>query len=345
MRELTDRDYWTPADILTRNAMFNMTIGGRGRGKTFGSLRYCVRQYLKKGWTFIYLRRYESEFKKKDKLLSGVSVKFPGHEFRVDGMRLQVRPVQEGDEKARWETMGYLVQLSTALTEKGVPYDDVHTIIFDEFLVPKGFLRYLPNEVEAFLDFYNTVDRFNDRVRVLFLANSVNIINPYFRYFGLHPRKDTRWASAMEGYVCLQCLDASGAFVASAQGSRFGRMIAQTEYYDYAIGNQFRDDTTEFLEPKPSTARYRFAIVFDGQALAIWHDVETAMYYASARVPKDATPYALTKADMQPDMQLVAKSSPMLKSLTNVYRLGLVRFDSVGTRTLFFDLLDYLNVY
>ena len=49
--------------------------------------------------------------------------------------------------------MGYAVNLSTAGMKKSVAYPLVTRIIYDEFTIEKGFIRYLPNEVQSFLNF------------------------------------------------------------------------------------------------------------------------------------------------------------------------------------------------
>ncbi|MBS6750091.1 MAG: phage DNA encapsidation protein, partial [Firmicutes bacterium] len=65
----------------------------------------------------------------------------------------------------------------------------VDMIGFDEFIIDKGSLHYLQNELKQFQDFYNTVDRFQDRVKVMFMANAVALTNPYFIGWRLKPRK------------------------------------------------------------------------------------------------------------------------------------------------------------
>lgn len=332
--------FWSPYDILSRNGYFNFVVGGRGTGKTFGSLEFGIRRYVNKGRRFIYMRRYESEFDKKDRLLSAVSVKFPKHEFRVDGPRLQVR--EAGDDN-KWQTMGYLTALSTAQTEKSIPYDDVDYIFFDEFIIDKGCIHYLRNEVECFLDYYNTVDRWNDRVRVLFLANSVSIVNPYYLYFGLSPRKDTQWQRRKKGYICLQQVR-SQPFIDAVDATRFGQMIRGTDYYAYAVGNEYRDDDDTFIEPRPSSATFVMALTFDGSTLALFQDLTSGLYFVTDNVPKDAMPYALTTKDMRPNMLMLERTSRTMKACVKMHSLGLIRYDSVRVRAVWLDILNHLNV-
>lgn len=347
---MRDEDYWHADELLSRNAMFNFAIGGRGTGKTFDCVRRCIRRaqqsYAKVGIAdqFIYVRRYKSEFADRQLFFSAVSQKFPGWEFKVEGWNGYMRKcVKEGAKENRWIHVCYLVTLANALTKKSVPYPHVKWIIYDEFIIDKGSLHYLQNECKAFLDFYNTVDRFEDRVRVLFIANAVSIVNPYFVFFDLKPRKGQRFLKAKDGYICVESVEAT-AYVEHVNSTRFGKMIRGTSYYDYAVGNEYHDDNDMFIERKTDTAQFHYAIRFDSRTIGVWVDYVNGVYYVCARYPKDAQVYTLTKEDMAPNLLMVERSSAMLKGLRKLYMAGCVRFDDVRSRALFNDIMEYLGL-
>lgn len=321
--------------------MFNMTIGGRGTGKTFGSLRYCIKRFIKKQRGFIYLRRYESDLRKKDRLLTGVSIKFPNYEFRVDGQKLCIR--KRCDKT--WVIMGYCMALSTAVSDKSIPFDDIDTIIYDEFILSKSMQSYIRNEVEIFIDFYNTVDRMNDRVRVLFLANSVSIVNPYFVYFKITIRKTDKIRTFKNGYVVVEMLR-SKEFQDQASNTRFGKMIEDTPYYDYAIGNEFNDDNANFIIQKPKNAEYIAEFRFDGKPLTIYCDYANGFYFVDMKPTNrtDSQIYVLTRDDLMPNMLMLESSDYLLKGLKRMYRLGLVFYANVYARDTFYSIMEYLNI-
>lgn len=329
--------------LMTRNAVFNYAIGGRGTGKTYDFKYKRIRHFIKTGREFIYLRRYKTEFDDKESFFNDVCQEFPGWEFKVEGMRGYMRRATPDDEKGeRWRLCCYFITLANALTKKSVPYPNVDWIGFDEFIIDKGSLHYLRNEVTAFLDFYNTVDRFQDRVRVMFMANAVSITNPYFLYYRLTPRKGTRFTSAMDGFHCCEYIE-SERFKQKVNETRFGKMISGTAYYDYAVSNRFQDDTDTFIAKKSDEARFYYAIRFDSRVVGIWVDYEAGIYYVSKRYPKNGLILALTKADMQPNLLMIEKSSRLLKSVQKLFMQGSVYFDSVQTREFFNQVFDYLN--
>ena len=135
--------YYDYDKISSYNATFNMIITNRGYGKTYGAKKRAINKFLKKGEQFIYVRRYKSELKKvKDKFFEKVKNEFPECEFEVKGYNVYINK----------KLAGYLVPLSTSLSEKSNEYPNVTTIIFDEFLIDKAYIRYLDKEVETLLD-------------------------------------------------------------------------------------------------------------------------------------------------------------------------------------------------
>ena len=340
----TDGTYWDCHDLLTRNGMFNFAIGGRGTGKTYDAKYKRIKHFLKTGKRFIYVRRYKTEFEDKDKFFSDIVDNFPEHEFDVRGMTGFIRPASDEEKNPnKWEPVCYFVTLANALTKKSVPYPDVDMIIFDEFIIDKGSLHYCSNEVKQFLDFYNTVDRFEDRCRVLFLANAVTLTNPYFIYWSLKPRKEKRFCSAAGGTVVCEMVQ-SEKFRAKVDQTKFGQLIKGTAYYDYAVGNSFRDDNDSFIAKKTEEAQFYYAIKFDGRSVGVWVDYDEGNYYVCGKIPKNARVITLTKDDMQPNLIMIERNSVYMRSLKRMYMQGSVFFDSIETREFTHSILSYLGL-
>lgn len=177
LQALAEDDYYDLHNLLTRNAQWNFVIGARGLGKTFAAKRYGIKEYLKHGHEFVYLRRTDVEQHRKETFFKDIQEFFPSYEFRVNGEKGQVHKTSW--EEKDWRTCCYFVALSQAGGLKSVAYPKVHLIIFDE-IFPDN-LRFLSNEVNSFSEFYNTVDRWQDRTKVLFLSNAVQKANPYLQ--------------------------------------------------------------------------------------------------------------------------------------------------------------------
>lgn len=327
--------YWSPGRLLSKNAMFNFAIGGRGTGKTYAFKKFAISAFIKKGAESIYLRRYESELDDRASFFNDIAPKFPGFEFQVHGHQGQIRRVaEEGEKPEKWRTFLYFVALSRALTKKSVPYPKVKIICYDEFIIDKGHIRYLGQEVKSLLDFYVTVDRYQDRVRILFIANAVRFANPYFIYFNLNPRRGDGIITAADGYCAVELIEGE-AFRRHAESTRFGRMISGSAYAEYSIGNAFEDLKSPFLKKKPSDARFLFGLGVDGERLGFWMTPNINEGFLSKRIPKDGTVYALTARDRTPNMQAIDRAAPPLKIIKRLYMEGRLYYESSAVEEAF----------
>ena len=77
-------------DALSKNRLFTFVIGNRGGGKTFACQKWCLKDYLKNGNKFIWLRRYNSEVKEiKDKWCSKTLMdQFPDNIINFKGNKI-----------------------------------------------------------------------------------------------------------------------------------------------------------------------------------------------------------------------------------------------------------------
>ena len=55
------KSYYNYDQLWSRNGTFNFVTGARGLGKTYGAKLFCIRNALRNGDQFIYLRRYNTE--------------------------------------------------------------------------------------------------------------------------------------------------------------------------------------------------------------------------------------------------------------------------------------------
>lgn len=322
------------APIMSRNAVFNFVTGGRGIGKTYGAKRMAIKHFFERGEQFIYLRRYKSEQKAANTFFADIAHEFPGWEFRVRGRSAEVRRITTADE-GPWKEMGFFICLSNALTQKSVAYPKVTLIIFDEFIIMKGALHYLPGEVDAFLELYSTVDRWKDKTRVLFLANSVSIMNPYFMKYDIRVNKE--WYRDPDGFVVAH-FPKSEAFATQAYQTRFGKFIAGSEYAEYSLGSSFHDANMDLIEQKSGEAVYMLSIETATGVFSVWGDfvneAET-LWYVTGKVPREPVVFTTEIDMMREDKQLLEYGSRTLSMLRTAFSRGRVRFDNPKTRNSF----------
>lgn len=335
-KKLDNSLFYDFGELLSRNGVFNFVVGGRGIGKTYGAKKLVIRNYLRHGDQFIYLRRYNTELATARTFFADIAHEFPDFGFRVMGNEFQLTRDPDAN-KPEWETFGFVVALSTAASRKSVAYPDVTFIIYDEFIIEKGAFRYLPNEPRAMMDFYSTVDRYQDRVRVLFLANSVSIMNPYFIEYGIIPDDDTKWMTRHDGFVVAHYPN-SAEFSDAVKSTRFGKFISNTEYANYAIGNHFHDNNQQLIRSKTSDAEYWFSLeTQDGGRLSIWRNITSDgwEFYVQEKLPTVEVVRTFNPERMAEGKILISWGDGSAQFLRSAFRRGMVYFDKPSSRNRF----------
>ena len=336
-----DELYWDIRLPLSYNCLWNYILGMRGGGKTYGALKWCIEQYLKnlkqkKKWQFVYVRRMKSELEKLTisrggRLFNAVSKEFPTHNLKAESNVLYCDK----------EVCGYAIPLSTASVMKSDSFPDVQVIIFDEFIIDnRGTYHYLKDEVTKFLDLYETIARGRD-VKVFFLSNAVSIANPYFDYFHLDkPQNDIqRFGKAKQ--ILVQNFVSKELSTMKKQ-SRFGQIIADTEYSDYAYDNEWLLDNTDFIEKKNQKCRYYVSLRYNGNWIGVWLDTDNWIFYVSEDVDlQNPNKYSVTTDDHKPNIMLLhsAKKLPFMRKLIESYELGAVRYENIKLKSWYRDIM------
>ena len=329
--------YYNYDRIISYNALLNILIGSRGVGKTYGATKLVIKDFLKKRRQFIYLRRYKTELSKSMKKFFTEIIKneeFPNHTFEVHGNTFLI------DE----EVAGYGVTLSTAQQLKSSNFSDVYYIIFDEFLIESGQGYYLKDEVLAFLGLLETVGRMRD-IKVFMLANAVTEVNPYFMFFDLALPYNNDIKLFKDGMILLQYLQ-NEAYIQAKKETKFGKLVAGTEYEDYAIDNKFTDDNRVFIEKKSGQSKFSFSFIYKDIRLGVWIDYDNGKMFVSNDYVDNGFVFATTTADHSPNTLLysIAKKYNCWNSFIENYKLGNVYFESVKIKNICKDVIKNLIV-
>lgn len=256
--------YWDYTPMLSHQKLFNFVVGNRGCGKTYGAKKLVIKDFLKRHNQFVYVRRYNSE-------LDSITDFFQQMENEFDGLSFEQESGQLFIDGA---VAGYMIPLSRASKYKSISYERVRTIIFDEFIVENGRYSYLSGEAIKFLDLYETIARMRD-VRVIFIGNRVSDYNPYFSFFSLKMPKER---FLIKDEILLEVVRDED-YVEAKSKTRFGRLIAGTNYYKYAVENETLEDDVKLIEDRPSNATNVINLVVDNETFGVWQDHKTGVLY------------------------------------------------------------------
>lgn len=192
--------FWTPNNMLRvcPTAKYFIAVGERSNGKTFGVKEYAFDDYLKRGKQLGVIRRWEDDFKGNNgkgfyndfvnnplrgniiKTKSGG--KWNSFKYTSGAWYLQRRnkdgEVEEEDEKP--------FALAFALTKtehyKSIPFPDIETILFDEFMTRR---LYINDEFLLFTDILSSIIRLRETPRIFMCANTISTYCPYMIEMGI----------------------------------------------------------------------------------------------------------------------------------------------------------------
>lgn len=347
--------FWDVNKILTYNALINFIVGNRGGGKTYGAKKRGIDNFLKRREQFGYIRRYQDDLKEPMKqFFEDIEGQYPEHEFKTDSKYFYIREkaTRKGQAWTPEDIAGYGFQLSKANNKKSISYPDITTLIFDEFLLDKGNQIYLANEVEKFLNLYETIARpgtGHKRVVAFLLANAISVTNPYFLYFDLKmPTVEDKngkyiWRHPTKPILVEDVRNAK--FIEAKKNTEFGQLVAGTRYADYSIENKFLLDDDNFIEKKSGHARYLFTFIFKGNKYGVWADYGMGRMWVSDDVdPSALFVYTLTLKDHQPNTMFIKtrSKSTHFNSFVENYKLGNVFFENMNVKNITYDVIKMM---
>lgn len=331
--------WYNRQEILSHNKLISFILSNRGAGKTFTFKDWCIKDFIKNGNQFIWVRRYETELKSKmvNAFFDDIRELYPNVELTVKNNVPMINGKQAG----------YFVPLSTSMKLKSVPFPHVNKIIFDEFIIDKSSFRYIQNEPELLLDLLETVDRKRDKTRLILLGNRISLVNPYFLYYKISPKLDKRFTTWKDGTHREQIIielfkDAD--FIKEKYDTRMGKLVKGTKYGDYAIENDSLRDNNTFIEAKTSTSMFMLYIKYNDNIYGFWVDFNKGLIYVNTQYDSYSYQgYCLQRDDHEPNILLI-KSLANCKPIQRIvfaFQNGLIRFENVSVKNQFYEFIHF----
>lgn len=324
--------WYDKAQLLSHNKIMNMVLSNRGGGKTFHFTRWAIDDFKKTGAQCVWVRRYQTEVAEmlnNSKFFDAVREYYPNDELTIEGNL----------GKVNGETAIYFIALSTSRQLKSNNYPKVNKIIFDEFIIDKGRITYLKNEVQVFLDLYETVARLRDNVRAVLLANAITAVNPYFLFWNIKP--DNRKRFTVKGQVCIE-LFTDADFIEQKRKTRFGQLVDGTTYGEYAINNVWLLDNDTFIEEKTAKSTFIVGMKYEGIMYGFWIDYEVNRIFVNRQYdPSSKCLYCLTKDDHETNLLLIKsiRDSALIQRIVYAFQNGLLRFSDIQVRSAFYEFI------
>ena len=330
--------YYNYDKIRSYNALMNIIMTNRGFGKTYGFKDMAIKNFLKNGKQFMYIRRYKTDISKEkiELFFSDIQEKYPSHKFQVKGKNAYC------DGKL----MGYFVALSTSLNLKSVPFPNVTLMCYDEFVIGGGSQQYIKGEVTIFAELMSTVIRKRNDCRVFLLANNISMVNPYFSYFDLKPKTNERFTLAKDGELVLE-ISTSDDFIQEMKLTKFGVLFKDTHYSDYAIDNKSLLDNNSFIEVYPLKECIPVcSITLEEKKVQIWLHKNNGNYYCNEKIIETTLNFSLTQNDHTENSFLKTKLTnyPFFNNCIKAFQVGQIRFSNQFVKSTMYDIFRLLGI-
>ena len=290
MKIYDDNGYVNIPEILKHPAVFIFIYGGRGTGKTYGSLQEFIDEKLK----FLYMRRLQSQVDlvKRDEMM-------PFKKLNTDrGWNIQPFPVnkyvssfyesdinEEGKIIPVGDSLGLLTSLSTFSNLRGVDGSDLDIMHLDEF-IPELNERPIKDEAGAIFNAYETMNRNRELeglppIKFLFTANSNRIDNPLFMELNLITIAEKLRKRGDEFYYDekrrMLLIDLYKSKISEQKSeTALYQLTRGTEFYNMAIKNTFLNEERGRIATKP-IKEYR-PIVSIGEICIYKHKSKSEYY-------------------------------------------------------------------
>ena len=315
MENVMQRVHWDINLVNTKQRNLNFILGERGVGKTFTTLEWCVKRALRHDEEFVYMRRYESELKDVDSLLSPLPLM--SSDPVIQNLTFKVKG---NDFYADDKLIGHWIALSTSNHLKGTAFPKVKYLIFDEFLAEAGVTRELKKEIFKFYNVLETLFRMRD-FRVFLLANTTSFNCCYKAEWHLQlPFGGNEfWTHPTKSILVQRTFNI--AYREAKIESPIGQLAAGSAYSEYAYNNNFYMDSNSFIKKRTGSHYEILNFMYKGLKYGLYISKKSKEMIIDYSKNRDTIDYVIKDEEMTDEgARLLSRSShPVFRYMRNYY--------------------------
>lgn len=309
-------DFYNPTKLLSSGKAYLFSIGVRSSGKSTGWLIHLLKEYMKYGKQFIYMRRDKDELDNNAyKAFNNAHLIYNDYYKGKKGYpMIESIEYKAGTYIINGKVAGYAIPLSVQQKYKSLDFSNVYYAVYDEFLISKSGGHYLGGqeniykEAEAVMSLFITVDRrigqsFRNELKMIFIGNNETYMNPIFMRLNIdrYLNAETRFCNPKDTAWCLE----QTTFVQALADAKLSNAYALSSDYSkqYAFeGGLFSED---FIgKPECRTAPL-FSIAYNNNIFTVCDTEDHRNIFVTTKKATNVCTLALTGPDHKPDYRLV----------------------------------------
>lgn len=299
--------YANMPEILQTDLPFLLVIGGRGTGKTYGSLKWLLENHI----TFIYMRRTAAEMELVGKTEFSPIVQI-GSEL---GIPLVCEPISkyvygvyhaDDEGKRKGEAVAYVMALSCVANCRSFSAEKVTHILFDE-AIPENHIKRMRNENLSILNMYESLNRNREMqgrppMKLIFLCNANNMEAPVLDALGcvriLDDMRKKNQSFKIVSYkgLAIFLLKNSPISAEKRETALYKLAKNQEEFTDMALDNSFSKDNYTDIQNRPLAEYVPFATI---GSICLYRHKSNYEWYVSETISGKPVEFENTITDRQ----------------------------------------------
>ena len=334
--------------------------GNRLGGKSVGVGIYALKDYFDYGYRACFVTRYKDDIEDSKILPLESFWKKCWRFINSDEMRVPDIDSHELTFKGHYAYIDgklfcYPASLSVSGKTKTADFDNVHTIIFDEYISEDN--RELPDEVTCIYRLYDTIARGREdalkTTAMILISNCITKASTLKEELKIsrEVREDSHRVNRGEERGWIYERVDNKAVTEEYNKSAIAKAqlcgdVGQA-YLGYAQNNEFKDNET-FVQLKPPKGVYTYIcnMTYNGKIYAIkYYNMSNVFYFTDSDIDENfVINYAMTRDDHTFNTTLILdkKIKDRLNQFKIHFSMGSFLFNSLKTKAAFMDIYKYL---
>lgn len=307
MKLYLSNGYANMPDIIETEVPFILCIGGRGTGKTYGSIKYLLENHI----TFIYLRRTAAEMELAGKTEFSPIVQIGaelGMNLICDPVSKYVYGVYHADDTGHrvGEAIAYNMALSCIANCRSFSAAHITHILFDE-AIPENHIKRMRNENLSILNMYESLNRNRETqgqppMKLICLCNANNMEAPILDALGcvriLDDMRKKNQSFKIVSYKGLGIFLLKNSPISAEKKETALYKLAknQEEFTDMALDNSFSKDNYTDIKNQPLNEYIPFASI---GSICLYRHKNNYNWYVSETISGKPVEFENTITDRQ----------------------------------------------